>query len=149
MILPLPLRLRQSHPVRLRETGTLTAPTKWMPGTFGAGSEMNKLSLFLFLFVFLYVAEPVMGRGAKDDSKPVEVTGMVRMVGSSPLTVLVISGENREWYIEPEEAQKLAHLQQQIVTVKASEYYEEMVLANGLSAGKRYHLKNITVISPK
>ena len=108
---------------------------------------MNKL--LLLLVVLLCGAEPVPGMGKKDNAQPVEVSGRVRLVGSSPMTSLVISGEEREWYIEQAEQGKLNHLQQQTVTVKAKEYYHDIVFANGTSGGRRYYLKDITVISPR
>jgi hypothetical protein len=111
------------------------------------------LAAVLLTFVLLYAAGFIYARGEseKDTVKPqrVEVSGRVRMVGSSPMTSLVISGETREWYVEAAEKDKLMHLQQQTVTVRAQEYYQDMVFANGLSAGRHYYLKNITVVSPK
>ena len=96
-----------------------------------------------------------LGRREKNRSKvqysepqKVEVSGRVRLVGNSPMTSLVISGEDREWYIESGEKEKLMHLQQQNVTVIANEYYEDRVFANGTSAGRFYFLKDITVIDP-
>jgi len=71
------------------------------------------------------------------------------MVGNSPMTSLVISGEDREWHIESGENEKLMHLQQQNVTVTAKEYYEDRVFANGTSAGRFYFLKDIIVIDPQ
>jgi hypothetical protein len=110
--------------------------------------------LFILIGVGAYIFAPkiyAMGGDEKDDPKPlkVEVNGKVRMVGNSPMTFLVISGENREWYVEPDEQEKLAHLQQQTVTIKASEYYRDRVFANGRSAGRHYYLKDIVIISPK
>ena len=62
------------------------------------------------------------------------------------MTSLVITGEDREWYVESGEKEKLMHLQQQNVTVIANEYYEDRVFANGTSAGRFYFLKDIVVI---
>ena len=92
-----------------------------------------------------------LGGGEKAAAKPqkVEVSGMVRLVGSSPMTSLVITGESREWFVESAEQKKLMHLQQQLVTVRAKEYYQDRVFANGISAGRHYFLKDITVISPR
>jgi hypothetical protein len=92
-----------------------------------------------------------LGNREKDGSKPqsVEVSGKVRMVGSSPMTSLVITCDTREWYIDTEEQEKFINLQQQVVTVKASEYYRDMFFANGRPAGRYYYLKNIVIISPK
>ena len=81
--------------------------------------------------------------------RKVEASGRVRMVGNSPMTSLVISGEDREWYIESGEKEKLMRLQQQNVIVIANEYYEDRVFANGVSAGRFYFLKDIVVVEPK
>jgi len=113
---------------------------------------MNKRAAVL-LFVLLYAAGNTFALGGKEENaaKPqkVEVSGKVRMVGSSPMTSLVISGEDREWYIEREEMKKLMDFQQQLVTVKAQEYYYDRTFANGTSAGRQYYLKNIVIIKPK
>jgi hypothetical protein len=119
---------------------------------------MNKCTAALLLFILVGTGANIfatkvraMGGDERDDPKTqkVEVNGKVRMVGNSPMTFLVISGEDREWYVEPEEQEKLMHLQQQAVTVKASEYYRDRVFANGSPAGRHYYLKNIVIISPK
>jgi hypothetical protein len=97
--------------------------------------------------LLLCTALNVYAMGKKEPGQvKVTVSGTVRMVGSSPMTSLVITGENREWYIEQAEERKLAHLQQQTVTVSGTEYYADYTFANGVSAGRRYFLKNITVI---
>jgi hypothetical protein len=109
-----------------------------------------KFSFCMFLLIMLISADSIYAGGKKEkenDLQKVEVSGRVRMVGSSPNTFLVLSGEGREWHIEPGEQGKLIKLQQQTVTVKANEYYYDMTFANGKSAGRYYYLKNITVIS--
>ena len=113
---------------------------------------MRKITAAALPLVLLAAfAVHALGGGEKDSLKPqkVEVSGRVRLVGSSPMTSLVITGENREWFVEPEEQGKLMHLQQQTVTVRAKEYYQDRVFANGLPAGRFYYLKDITVINPK
>jgi hypothetical protein len=114
---------------------------------------MNKFAAALLLFFLVSAGTKIcaMGDRDKDGSKPqkVEVSGKVRLVGNSPMTSLVISGEDREWYVEPDEQKKLMDLQQQIVTVKANEYYRDMVFANGSPAGRHYYLKDIVIIVPK
>jgi len=92
--------------------------------------------------------DPQRGEPQRDLSR-VEVSGRVRLVGNSPMTSLVITGEDREWYIESAEEEKLMQLQQQNVTVIANEYYEDRVFANGTSAGRFWFLKDIVVIEPK
>jgi hypothetical protein len=109
-----------------------------------------EISLCLFLLLMLISANGICALGKKEKEtglRQVEVSGRVRLVGNSPMTFLVLSGEDREWHIEPEEQAKLMDLQQQIVRVKAQEYYRDLVFANGSSAGRQYYLKNITVIS--
>jgi len=93
--------------------------------------------------------DPQQSELQRDSLQKVEASGRVRLVGSSPMTSLVITGEDREWYIELAEKEKLMHLQQQNVTVIAYEYYEDRVFANGFSAGRFYFLKDIVVIEPK
>ena len=109
---------------------------------------MKRAVAAVLTLVVLSSALYALGRGEKALQR-VEVSGRVRLVGSSPITSLVITGENREWFVEPEERHKLMHLQQQTVTVRAKEYYQDRVFANGMSAGRHYYLKDITVISPK
>jgi hypothetical protein len=112
----------------------------------------------LILFLLLCAAGNLLPLGSREkkraktqysEPQKVEASGRVRLVGSSPMTSLVISGEDREWYIESDEKKKLMHLQQQNVTVIANEYYEDRVFANGSSAGRFYFLKDITVIETR
>jgi len=108
------------------------------------------LIVILLLFFLLCASANTFAKGKKEKDSPklqkVEISGKVRMVGSGPMTSLVISGENREWYIVPEEQEKLMDFQQQTVTVRADEYYYDRVFANGDSAGRQYYIKNIVVI---
>jgi hypothetical protein len=113
---------------------------------------MKNLKIIIGISVLLFLCAVLNVRAAgKKEARPVKVTvsGTVRMVGSSPMTALVISGEDREWYIEQAEERKIAHLQQQTVTVSGKEYYTDYVLANGISAGRRYFLKDITVVGTR
>ncbi|MDR2097812.1 MAG: hypothetical protein LBP37_04755 [Spirochaetaceae bacterium] len=77
----------------------------------------------------------------------VHVYGRVRLVGSGVFPELVISGENREWYINKDEQSKLMEFQQRFVTVEGMESYIDIKFANGLPAGRRYTLKNIKIIN--
>jgi hypothetical protein len=74
------------------------------------------------------------------------ITGRVRLVGNEPFTELVITGQDRDWFIERSEAYKLRDLQQQIVTVEGIETVTSLRWASGLPAGNRYSLKNIRII---
>ncbi|MDR0316101.1 MAG: hypothetical protein LBH97_04290 [Treponema sp.] len=114
---------------------------------------MRIIKTILLLLLIFGVVAGLFAFGAKEtgdtETQIVVVSGRVRLVGSSPLTSLVISGENREWYVEPGEERKLMQLQQQIVTVEGREYYRDLTFVNGVSAGRRYFLKNIKIIEPK
>jgi hypothetical protein len=109
---------------------------------------MKNLKIIISITVLLFCATlNVQAMGKKEPGQvKVTVSGTVRMVGSSPMASLVITGEDREWHIEQAEERKLADLQQQTVTVSATEYYVDIVFADGTTAGRRYFLKNITVI---
>ena len=114
---------------------------------------MKKPAAVVLLVFFVLCAANILARGRDEKDSPktrkVEISGRVRMVGSSPMTSLVISGEDREWYIEPEEQKKLTDFQQQTVTVRADEYYYDRVFANGASAGRQYYIKNIVIIGKR
>jgi hypothetical protein len=73
----------------------------------------------------------------------VRVSGRVRLVGTGLFPQLVISGQEREWYIDKEEEFKLLEFQQQLVTVEGRESYIDLTFANGFPAGRRYTLKDI------
>jgi hypothetical protein len=99
-----------------------------------------------FAVIFLFFAAAFLNALGANESKAVQITGRVRMVKSGPQSSVVISSEDREWHIESGEREKLALLQQQTVTVKGREYYEDLTFANGISAGRRYYLKDIKII---
>ena len=108
---------------------------------------MKKIILLLFFFVSI---TGLTAFGKKEKNEPqtqtVQVKGRVRLVGSSPLASLVLSGENREWYIDEKDQEKIMSLQQQIITVEGQEYYIDLTFANGRSAGRRYYLKDIRIL---
>ena len=119
---------------------------------------MKKFVPLFFLFLLLAATGNLLplGKKEKKQTKPqyselqkIEASGRVRLVGNSPMTSLVITGEDRDWYIESGENEKLMHLQQQDVIVIANEYYEDRIFANGTSAGRFYFLKDIVVVDPK
>ena len=83
----------------------------------------------------------------KEKSPVVRVTGIVRLVGSSPVSEIVITGESDQWYIAREEAHKLMDLQHRIVTIQGAETVKEMTLANGTPAGERRTISKIKIIS--
>ena len=77
----------------------------------------------------------------------VQVTGIVRLVGSGPMTEIVITGPDKEWYVSREDDRLLRELQHRAVTVEGYESIFELRFANGLYAGQRRTLKDIKIIS--
>jgi hypothetical protein len=102
----------------------------------------------IWLLPFLGAAFPAAGWGRGDVEKPqlITVQGRVRLVGNGSQMELVITGEDREWYIDRKEWDNFMKLQQQIVTVQGQETFVDLTFANGMPAGRRYILKNITLI---
>jgi len=109
------------------------------------------IHIIFVLMLFTVASLPALGGKDKEDTKPlpepvqVTATGKVRLTGSSHMSSLVITGETREWIVEPAEEKKLMLLQQQTVTVSGMEYYVDYFFANGTSAGRKYFLKEIVV----
>ncbi|MDR2543817.1 MAG: hypothetical protein LBC80_10275 [Treponema sp.] len=107
---------------------------------------LTKKSFFSFLFL-LFVIQFVFSFGSGEKANIVQVTGVVRLVGSSPLPELVVSGSEHEWYVIREEINKLHHLQHRTVTVEGEETVTELFFVNGMSAGIRRELRNIRIIN--
>ena len=76
----------------------------------------------------------------------VQVTGIVRLVGTGLFNDLIISGEY-VWYIANADREKLHSLQQQKVTVEGEETIVEQKLLNNLPSIYRRELRNIKIIS--
>lgn len=77
----------------------------------------------------------------------IKVSGIVRLVGNSPFTELVITGPDAEWFIAADDRAKLHDLQQRAVTVEGIETVTELRFGNGLPAGTRRELRNIRIIN--
>jgi hypothetical protein len=77
----------------------------------------------------------------------VQVTGRVRLVGGGPIPEIVITGQDREWYVSREDEHLLKELQHRTLTVEGFETVVELRFANGLPAGQRRTLKDIKIIS--
>jgi len=136
----------------------------------------NRRSLFLCIFFLcLTAALPAWGRKEKTETKTmdvqrigleknavekieeeetdaveailVKVNGIVRLVGSAPITEIVITGPDREWYVSREDEHLLKELQHRNVTVEGYESVFELRFANGLYAGQRRTLKKIKILN--
>ena len=112
---------------------------------------MNSSYRIALLLLFFCFAAVLYARGSKEEKSSavvsvIQVSGRVRLVGSDPFTELVISGPDREWYIDKQEEYKLKDMQHRTVTIEAAETVKELTFANGQSAGERRTLKNIRII---
>jgi len=107
---------------------------------------MNRILLF-FIVLFL-TSSLLFALGSKEKSEPkVQVTGVVRLVGTSLFPELVIAGSDTAWHVAADEIDKLIEMQHRTVTLEAEETVTEIRFANGTSAGKRRELRNIRIIS--
>ena len=110
---------------------------------------MNKKIWFVLMFLLL-VSAIIFAFGAKEKDEPVEtiqVTGIVRLTGSSLFPELVITGEEEQWFVTKDEMEKLFDLQHHTVTVEAVETVTERFFAGGMSAGLHRELSNIKIIN--
>ena len=101
----------------------------------------------IFAGLFLLCAAAILPAGGKKE-KPavVQITGVVRLVGTVHFPRLVITGTDGEWQVADEEMDKLYDLQHQKVTVEGVETVTELKFANGVSYGERRELRNIKII---
>jgi len=106
--------------------------------------SVTKRIILPLLFIFLAAALPAGGKKEKENF--IQVSGVIRMVGSGPITELVLSSPEGEWYIAREDASKLREYQQRTVTIKGIETVKEMKFANGQSAGIRRTLSKVELL---
>jgi hypothetical protein len=114
---------------------------------------MNRSFFLVPLFLCLAASLPAFGVKEKDNGKAVpavtaiQVTGIVRLVGTANFPELQIMNSQGAWYIARDEMDKLYDMQHMTVTVEGEETVMELKFGNGLSAGTRRDLKNIRIIS--
>jgi len=118
---------------------------------------MNSRRSFLFIVLLLscFTVSYAFGNKENDKAKDsrlekipeiVQVTGLVRLVGSGSFPELVISNSENLWYIANEDADKLMDMQYRTVTVEGEETEMDLTAANGLIVFKRRELRNIRII---
>ena len=122
----------------------------------------NTFRIALVLFFCLAAALPAGGKKEEKSANtqeektmavqeekgvPVQVSGRVRLVGNEPFRSLVITGQEKEWYIDREEEHILKNLQHKTVTVEGDEIVKEFTFPNGRLSGERRTLRNIKVIA--
>ncbi|MDR0323361.1 MAG: hypothetical protein LBI12_02805 [Treponema sp.] len=105
---------------------------------------------FLFALLFFFAAAALFAGGKKEKAPPgpkiIQITGVVRLVGASPFSEIVVSNSDGRWHIADGESHLLFDMQHQTVTVEGEEFVEELRWANGQSAGTRRTLKNIRIL---
>ena len=107
----------------------------------------NSVLKIACIVIFMCITVFLQAGGIKEKTVTIQVTGIVRLVGSSLLPELVITGTEMEWYIEKEEEYKLKDYQHRTVTIEGVETVIAINFANGYPAGERRSLKNIKIIS--
>jgi len=109
---------------------------------------LTKKTVGILLLLILLPAPFAFGDAGQNVEQPmeVEVTGRVRLVGTSRFPSLVITGEERDWFIDDGEREKLMGLQQQLVRVRARKYAYEVFFANGLFSHRHYVLRNVVIV---
>ena len=111
---------------------------------------MTRQIVLLLLFLCLasvFMPKVLSAWGRREKDPIVEVTGVVRLVGSAPMSELVITGDEMEWYVAREDERKLWDLQHRTVTVEGIETVTQLTFANGFPAGERRTLRKIKIIS--
>jgi hypothetical protein len=79
----------------------------------------------------------------------IQVRGSVRLVGSMPLSSLIISDSaGQDWYVEGASRNRIAGYEQQSITVEGRAEYRDIILANGEKIGIQRFLRDIAVIDP-
>jgi hypothetical protein len=100
-------------------------------------------------FVLFFLCGIILFAGDDDQEKPetTMVTGIIRLIGTGNFPQIVITTEDKEWYLPKEDADKLFNMQRRKVTVEGEGSKRELKFASGRSAGIRYELRNIKIIS--
>ena len=133
-------------------------------------TSVNKLFRFILLPLLLYCAFTLPAWGRREgrnitvqeeiavvipsvseqntevQSIVVQVSGRVRLVGTSLFPELVITGADMEWFINNDEIYKLTDLQHRTITIEGTETVTQLTWASGIPAGERRILKDITII---
>jgi len=108
---------------------------------------MNKRVICCFLVLFILCAIVIFAGDDQENTDSIQVTGIVRLIGTGNFPQIVITTEDKEWYLPKEDADKLYNLQHRKVTVEGEWSKKELKFASGRSAGTRYELRNIKIIS--
>ena len=108
---------------------------------------MNKKIICCFCVLLFLCTIVLFADDDQENPDIIQVTGVVRLIGTGNFPQIVITTEDKEWYLPKEDADKLFNLQHRKVTVEGEGSKRELKFASGRSAGTRYELRNIKIIS--
>jgi len=108
---------------------------------------MNKRIICCFCVLFFLCVIVISADDEHEKTETIKVTGVVRLIGTGNFPQIVITTEDIEWYLPKEDADKIFNLQHRKVTVEGEGSKRELKFASGRSAGTRYELRNIKIIS--
>jgi len=100
-----------------------------------------------FCILFFLCGIVLFADGERENTETIKVTGVVRLIGTGNFPQIVITTTDKEWYVAKEDADKLNDLQHRKVTVEGKGIERELRFANGRSAGIRYELRNVKLVS--
>lgn len=90
--------------------------------------------------------EPRVAAAAPEDGSSVRVEGIVRLVGSAPFPVLVLSdAEGRDWYLDEAGQALLRSYERRTVTVEGVFRLRRMILADGTELAPRWELTDLVL----
>ena len=112
---------------------------------------MNSKRYFLLTGLLLLCVTFAYSFGSKEKDTPayeiVQISGVVRLVGTANFPELVITNSDGDWHITADETYKLHDLQQQRVTVEGEATVIERKSTSGTFNMTRRVLKNVRIIS--
>jgi hypothetical protein len=109
----------------------------------------NKSKIVIVLSVLAFFT--LLSAGKQEDQEypqgTIEITGRIRLVGTALFSNMVITdSQDRDWYVENEDRQKLSSLEQREVTVRGKTEYRDIIMASGEKAGVRRYLRDIKIM---
>lgn len=107
----------------------------------------NRYPALFILLMCIPMMLSAFGKKEKEKETVIQVTGVVRLVGTALFSDIVITGSENEWYVDIDDMDKLHDLQHRTVTVEGVETVRELKSASGLITIIRRELKKIKVIS--
>jgi hypothetical protein len=81
------------------------------------------------------------------DSRPIEISGVLRLVGNEPFTRLVVSGEDgKDYFLHNSEKETLRRFIGSKIRVKGTLIITKILTADGKDLGDEYNLDNMEIV---